>query len=147
MTSAVSNPHDVSTGILQCWDDEIALARCYQLANQQYVEAGGTAQVWNQAVWIARVDRARADPGYPPDLIDLDDGRSSSGNPNPPVVANPATATATITTGHGRARSWRPSIGSRNCGRSIKPNSTVYGRSTSTRPRTTISDDQDRRPP
>jgi hypothetical protein len=56
MVSGVANPYDVSTAILQYWDDSDELERAYR----QHREAGGTDQVWNQAVEIARADRAAA---------------------------------------------------------------------------------------
>lgn len=79
-TSAqVSDPHTVAIGIAQCLDDETELDRCYR----QHRDAGGTGLVWNQAWRIARDDRARTDPGWPPDLIDLDDGSIYEWNPSP----------------------------------------------------------------
>jgi hypothetical protein len=54
--SEVTNPHDVSTAVLQFWDDQDELERAYR----QHRDAGGTDQVWNQAVEIARADRAAA---------------------------------------------------------------------------------------
>lgn len=54
--SGVANPHDVATAVLQCWDDQDEWERAYR----QHCEAGGTDQVWNHAVEIARVERAAA---------------------------------------------------------------------------------------
>lgn len=54
--SGVTNPHDVATAILQCWDDEDETERAYR----QHAAAGGTDQVWNHAVEIALAERAAA---------------------------------------------------------------------------------------
>jgi hypothetical protein len=105
-----------------------------------------TTQLWNHAVWIARADRAHANPNLPQDLIDLDDGTIWEWEPEPAGSGEPGYALADD---HDwawpRARNWSASTGSWRSAHSTTPNSTGSGRSTSTRPRTTISDDQDRR--
>ena len=53
-----------------------------------------TTQVWNHAVWIARADRARANPNLPQDLIDLDDGTIWEWEPEPAGGGEPGYALA-----------------------------------------------------